>query len=399
MNPVVGLDVAKGATEGQAFLDKGRPYGRHFQIVHTAEGLAQFHAVLQDLAVQAGTPPMVILESTGHYHVPILRFLDEHDYAYILVNPLIAHQAKKSSLRKVKTDALDAYHLGELYYKEDLEPLKRRGQQLLDLRNLTRQRQAVTDLFTQMKLQFHAVLDSVFPEYHGVFALFSRVSLQTLRALPTAEAVLSVTVADVTDTVRQACPSRSARWAAEKADLLREAAKRNPLRTAWLPSHVFSLRLYIQMILEYQAHLAELDRQIDTLSQEIEVCQLIQSIPGIGDTIAPTIVAEIGEIARFDHPKKLVAFAGVDPRVHASGQFVASINRITKRGSSRLRRALYLAALAGLRKSGSKRLQAFYKAKRAAGKPHKVALVACINKLLHWIYAILTRREGFVDVA
>ena len=110
-------------------------------------------------------------------------------------------------------------------------------------------------------------------------------------------------------------------------------------------------------------------------------------------------MAEIGEIARFDHPKKLVAFAGVDPRVHASGQFVASINRITKRGSSRLRRALYLAALAGLRKSGSKRLQAFYKAKRAAGKPHKVALVACINKLLHWIYAILTRREGFVDVA
>ena len=110
-------------------------------------------------------------------------------------------------------------------------------------------------------------------------------------------------------------------------------------------------------------------------------------------------MAEIGEIARFDDARKLVAFAGVDPSVHQSGHFTATVNRITKRGSSRLRHALFVAAMCGLRASGSKRMQAFYQAKRAAGKPHKVALVACINKLLHWIYAVLTRREAFVDVA
>ena len=120
MIPVVGLDVAKGATEGQAFLDKGRPYGPHFQITHTAEGLEQLQVLLDDLAAQTHCPPTVILESTGHYHVPVVRFLEAHGYAYVLLNPLIPYQAKQSSLRKVKTDAVDAFRLGQLFYKEEL---------------------------------------------------------------------------------------------------------------------------------------------------------------------------------------------------------------------------------------------------------------------------------------
>ena len=122
MIPVVGLDVAKGATEGQAFLDKGRPYGPHFQITHTAEGLEQLQVLLNDLAAQTHCPPTVILESTGHYHVPVVRLLEDHGYAYVLLNPLIPYQAKQSSLRKVKTDAVDAFRLGQLFYKEELEP-------------------------------------------------------------------------------------------------------------------------------------------------------------------------------------------------------------------------------------------------------------------------------------
>ncbi len=82
MIPVVGLDVAKGATEGQAFLDKGQPYGPHFQILHTTAGFAQFEARLQDVARQAGQSPTMVLESTGHYHVPIVRFLEEHGYVF-----------------------------------------------------------------------------------------------------------------------------------------------------------------------------------------------------------------------------------------------------------------------------------------------------------------------------
>ncbi|KQL45322.1 transposase, partial [Brevibacillus choshinensis] len=112
-----------------------------------------------------------------------------------------------------------------------------------------------------------------------------------------------------------------------------------------------------------------------------------------------TIISEIGEIERFNHPKKLVAFAGIDPSVHSSGKFTATINRITKRGSSRLRHALYMAVLCGIRSSRNKKLKEFYDRKRDEGKPFKVTVVACANKLIHWIFTLLKRKETFLDLA
>ncbi|MGG4264532.1 transposase [Peribacillus simplex] len=78
---------------------------------------------------------------------------------------VISYQAKKTSLRKVKTDTIDAYQLCVLYYKEAFEPHKIRGIQLLDFRNLSRQQEIVTNMYVEAKLQFHTILDQVFPEY------------------------------------------------------------------------------------------------------------------------------------------------------------------------------------------------------------------------------------------
>ena len=185
MNPVVGLDVSKGESEVQAFLDKGKPYGKSFSIKHDLEGLGSLLEFLEGVKDKTGIQPSVILEATGHYHAPVVQFLEEHNYLLIIVNPLISHRAKSSSLRKVKTDAIDAYRLCELYYKEDLEPYKKRGIQLLNLRNLTRQHENITGIYVQTKLQFQAVLDQIFPEYKGVFGdLYSVVSLLVLKEFP-----------------------------------------------------------------------------------------------------------------------------------------------------------------------------------------------------------------------
>lgn len=90
--------------------------------------------------------------------------------------------------------------------------------------------------------------------------------------------------------------------------------------------------MYINMILQYKEHLSKLESEIDAIAKEIEEYNIIKSIPGIGEKIAATIFSEIGEIDRFTDPKKLVAFAGVDPSVFESGKFAATKNRITKRG-------------------------------------------------------------------
>ncbi|RST56899.1 IS110 family transposase, partial [Siminovitchia terrae] len=142
----IGLDVAKGESQVQAYLDKKKPYKKSFKVQHNLEGLASLLDFIKGLEDAAGERPQIILESTGHYHKPVVQYFEDKGYLIIIVNPLISYKAKNSSLRKVKTDLIDANHLCELYYKEELEPYKKRGIQLLNLRNLTRQHENITAL-------------------------------------------------------------------------------------------------------------------------------------------------------------------------------------------------------------------------------------------------------------
>ncbi|GGA43473.1 hypothetical protein GCM10011384_36590 [Psychrobacillus lasiicapitis] len=255
-------------------------------------------------------------------------------------------------------------------------------------------------MYVEAKLQFHTILDQVFPEYRKVFGdLYSKVSLLMLKKYPTSEAVLAVGESKLAECVMEFCPRRSSQWALDKAKKLMDSASRNPFQKVVYDSHLINLQMYIELLFQYQSHLSELENRIVTMANELEDYKVVQSIPGIGEKIAATIISEIGEIDRFSHPKKLVAFAGVDPSVHSSGKFIATTNRITKRGSSRLRHALYLAVLCGIRSSRNKKLKEFYDKKKSEGKPSKVAIVACINKLLHWVYALLNREESFQDIA
>ena len=330
MNPVIGLDVSKGESQVQAFLDKGKPYRKSFSINHDLEGLGNLLDFLQEVKKSAGGhQPSVVLESTGHYHIPVIQFLEEQKYVYIIVNPLISHRAKSSSLRKVKTDAIDAYHLCELYYKEELEPYKKRGVQLLNLRNLTRQQESIAEISAKTKLQLHSLIDQVFPEYRGVFgSLYSKVSLLTLLEFPTSKAVLSVSEKKLTDKIASLCMSRSESWAKEKAQKLRESALRDLFQNNLYDSHIFNLEILVKIVLQYQEHLSNIADEIDALASEIEEYEILQSIPGIGEKIAATIISEIGEIDRFNGAKKLVAFAGIDPSVYSSGKFTASVPNV-----------------------------------------------------------------------
>ena len=311
----------------------------------------------------------------------------------------------------MKTDIIGAHHLCELYYKEELEPYKKRGIQLLDLRNLTRQHENLTNIYVQTKLQFQAILDQVLPEYRGVFGdLYSAVSLLTLTEFPTSTDVLAAEKQEISNKIHDLCKSRSYSWAEARSQKLIDAAKRNPFQNTLYQSHILAMEMYIKVLLEYQKHLSSLEKEIDASAKEIEEYKIIQSIPGIGEKIAATIISEIGEIDRFNHPKKLVAFAGIDPSIFESSRFKGTVNRITKRGSSRLRHALFMAVKCAIRDSRkmkttdeviprNKKMRAFYDKKREEGKPYKVAVIACANKLLHWIYALLRTNSTFVDNA
>ena len=138
-----------------------------------------------------------------------------------------------------------------------------------------------------------------------------------------------------------------------------------------------------------------LDKQIEALD-----CQILEyyekfdcylhTIPGIGMITAATILAEIGDINRFKSSSALVAFAGIDPTVRQSGEFSSTHNHMSKRGSSYLRHAIFLAATTCSFHNSP--LNAYYKKKREQGKHHLTATGAVARKLTTVIYAVL--RDG-----
>lgn len=117
-----------------------------------------------------------------------------------------------------------------------------------------------------------------------------------------------------------------------------------------------------------------------------ELTKLLVSIPGIGSTIAPILIAEIGDITRFSSPKALVAYAGLDPRVRQSGYSLQRNTRLTKRGSPFLRRSLYIAATIAQRHEPQ--YKAVFDKKRAEGKRYKEATIVNARKLLHCVHAV-----------
>ena len=119
------------------------------------------------------------------------------------------------------------------------------------------------------------------------------------------------------------------------------------------------------------------------LSKESVDFQVLMSYPGIGETTAVRIIGELGDIRRFKNPKQINAYAGIDIQRHQSGKLQYQ-DRINKRGNRRLRKILYFMVMSmiSLRAKTKNTIVDYYDQlkKQPQGKPHKVAVIACVNK-------------------
>lgn len=142
-------------------------------------------------------------------------------------------------------------------------------------------------------------------------------------------------------------------------------------------------------LLSYE--IREIERK---MSQYIPDTQkLLRSIPGIGALSAAALVAYVGDINRFQSPEKLVAYIGLDCRVHESGTSIHGKGYISKRGNKYLRYVLFNAAFIARQKNPV--LKAYFEKKVKEGKHYYSALCAVERKLIHLIWAVWTRGTPF----
>jgi len=122
--------------------------------------------------------------------------------------------------------------------------------------------------------------------------------------------------------------------------------------------------------------------------------KLLTSVPGVGPTLSIAFATELMPLERFPHPKALVAYAGLDPRVKQSGVSMKRNTHLTKRGSPVLRRSAYLAA--SIAQRCDPELKRYYEKKRGEGKRYREATIANARHILYRIYAVWKRGTPYV---
>lgn len=396
--PVLSIDVSKSHSYAAAFLSQGQPFQRPAPFSHSPVGLSSLISCLAELEQKTGKKPRVVLEATGNYSKPIIDFFQDANYQVVVLNPLETHQQKKKSIRKVKTDPIDANRIAQVYYQHKLEPAVQTEPFISELRNLCRQYEGFNILYTETQLRFRSILDLIFPNYDTVFSHIRGVTaLRVISSYPTPKDVLSADRQKLLTLLTSSKHSDS--WCEKKADQLIHAAKESLPANQAQQSNTRVLKNYVEILMTHQRIMTGIRAQMIEQASLSPAFSLLLSIPGVGELTAATILGEIGDISRFPTSKQLVAFAGLDPSVFQSGKFKSSNNKISKRGSSYLRKALYQATVVGIAKRSSGILNPvlfeYYSKKLAEGKPTKVAIVATSNKLLRIIYGIWSNHQPF----
>ena len=397
-HPVLSIDVAKGKSVAAAFLSSSQLFRKPFSFEHSPSGVESLLPLLAEMQSMTNAQPHVVLEATGNYSKPLTSFFSTRGFPVVVLNPILTHQLKTKAIRKVKTDAIDAARIAQAYYLGNGSPAVPLENTLTELRTLTRQHRHLNDLFTNVQLHFQAVLDLIFPGYDQLFShTCCSTSLRILSAFPTPHAVLAADPEQLFDLM---LPNRRGRsWNEDKRDTLLSLARQSLPDPAGQISNQIMLRCYTDLLLAYKKAIADVENRMILLAKLLPAYHLIQSIPGVGEITASVILAEIGDIKRFPGPKQLSAFAGLDASVFESGTFTASRNRISKRGSSYLRTALYQATVAAVsqQRKGPRNptLSRYYQQKLAEGKLKKVALVATCHKLLRIIFGVWSNNRPF----
>ena len=206
---------------------------------------------------------------------------------------------------------------------------------------------------------------------------------------PTPEDMLAISTRKLTNILNKASHGK---FGKEKAEELKAAAK-NTFGIAFAKdAFSFQIKQLMQQVVFLENQLSELEEQISNLLHETN--QYITTITGIGDVLGAIIVSEIGDINRFERPNQLVAFAGLDVTVKQSGEFSGTKNKISKRGSPYLRRAIWLAAQRAA--FCAPVLSEYYQSLRARGKHHLTAVGGVARKLCNIIFVILKENRPYL---
>ena len=382
----VGIDIAKLNHFASAINSDGVVLIEPFEFLNDNDG---FYMLLSKLNPFEKDSIIVGLESTAHYGNNLVSFLVSKGFHVCVINPIQTASLRKNNIRKTKTDKVDTLVIAKAVALMDHPRFVTLYDiALMQLKNLGRFRMKLVKQRSRTKIQLTACLDQVFPEFQYFFksGIHQKTVYAILKEAPSASQIASMHLTHLKNLL---VSNSQGRFKKEMALELRVLAQKSV--------GTVDRSLSIQ-ITQSIAQIQLLDRQIDVVESEIRdivisLDSVIMTIPGIGPINGGMILGEVGDINRFSKPRKLLAFAGLDPSVYQSGNFIAKKTKMSKRGSSALRYALMNAAHNVVKYNQT--FKEYYDSKRSEGRGHYNALGHCAGKLVRIIFKMLKDNVEF----
>jgi transposase len=388
---VVGIDIGKGKHAATALSPQGEVVAQLASFPNTRQGVDQLE---QEALRKVGGPGKVLvgMEATGHYWMCQYHELMRRGYACVVFNPLQTNARSRACIRKTRNDKIDSRTIARLVLSGEAKATRVPDVKITELRLLVRHRHRLLQAAGDMERYAHTLVDRIFPEYAGIFCRPFLPSAQKLiRQIGIAPEKLVKNAEQARELLRIAGRKQIA---AEKIEQLLKAAQESiGIRQAEdvIEGQLRSIFDYLDTV---RQQIADIDQQLDKRAHELD--SPLYSL-GITSPMVAAIHAESDPISDFATPEQYVAYTGLDPSRHESGDTIEWRGKISKRGSPLLRSTLYLVAFAIHRRH--EYFLRIYRKHRAKGKKHSNALVIVARRLARVIWRLLTDDRGFTKRA
>ena len=388
---IIGIDIAKRSHEAVIITEDGQIVRKAFNFRNNCTG---YNLLLEQVRklTNVKSPIVFAMESTAHYWLALYARLLKDGYTVIVLNPIQSHSLRELYIRKTKTDAKDSLIIADLVRFGRCQASNVPQDKLLALRELCRSRAYLIDTAADLKRKLIALLDRIFPEYETLFdSIFGKASVAVLRKYPTPQKLKNAHLEKLTEILWESSGGHFGEW---KARQLKEAAYNSFGIEDSCGVYSALLGMFLEQILSLTEQADLIEKQIASLLKEFDT--QLTSIPGVGTVLAATILSEIGDISRFSSADKLLAFAGLDPSVKQSGEFKSNQNRMSKRGSPYLRRAIWLASTVAVQCDPM--FGAYYEKKMSEGLHYMNVVGHVSRKMTAVIFAVLRDGQSYQPV-
>ena len=390
----VGVDVSKGKSTVCILKPYGEIVCSPFEIQHVEKDLEDLDSLLKKLTGEI----RVVMEATGIFHLPVLTFLQEKGYFVSVINPFAMKKyVTDNRIRGAKTDKVDSIMIANYGIDKWFKLQKHEGDEetYAELKLLGRRYRYYMELHVKALQELTHILDYTMPGIKKLFNSWDEASGKDklsdfVERFWHFDIITAQSLDEFVEEYLMWAGEKKYHRSRSKAETVYELASGGiPTLSSSTPSTKMLVQEAVTVLRAVDNSLSHILSRMQELAKSLPEYSMVRAMGGVGDVLAPKLIAAIGDVRRLLSAKALIAWAGIDPPPYESGQFVGSKRRITKRGSSTLRKVGYevMRVLKSHKAPKDDTVYNYILKKESEGKSKKHAKIAGLNKFLRIYYA------------